>query len=143
MVYQQTSLRGRFLGDRGVSPVVGVILMVAITVILAAVVGQFVLDLADILQEPPQAGVQISEDYDEFSGNYTVNVLITQMPNADQIIVRCSDCTGALKEDSASEVGVSATLSDITAGRQIVVIASLGEDNQQVIRTYTVGPNNA
>lgn len=31
--------------DRGVSPVVGVILMVAITVILAAVIGTFVLDL--------------------------------------------------------------------------------------------------
>ena len=31
--------------DRGVSPVIGVILMVAITVILAAVIGTFVLDL--------------------------------------------------------------------------------------------------
>jgi len=33
--------------DRGVSPVIGVILMVAITVILAAVIGTFVLDLGN------------------------------------------------------------------------------------------------
>ncbi|MFC7166632.1 type IV pilin N-terminal domain-containing protein [Halospeciosus flavus] len=35
--------------DRGVSPVIGVILMVAITVILAAVIGAFVLDLGSNL----------------------------------------------------------------------------------------------
>lgn len=35
--------------DRGVSPVIGVILMVAITVILAAVIGTFVLGLGDNL----------------------------------------------------------------------------------------------
>jgi len=49
--------------DRGVSPVIGVILMVAITVILAAVIGTFVLGLGDSLQQAPQA--QLSVD----SGN--------------------------------------------------------------------------
>jgi len=37
--------------DRAVSPVIGVILMVAITVILAAVIGTFVLGLGDQVQE--------------------------------------------------------------------------------------------
>ncbi len=41
--------------DRGVSPVIGVILMVAITVILAAVIGTFVLGLGDSLEQAPQA----------------------------------------------------------------------------------------
>jgi len=41
--------------DRGVSPVIGVILMVAITVILAAVIGTFVLGLGDSLQQAPQS----------------------------------------------------------------------------------------
>jgi flagellin-like protein len=42
--------------DRGVSPVIGVILMVAITVILAAVIGAFVLGLGDSLSNnAPQA----------------------------------------------------------------------------------------
>jgi flagellin-like protein len=41
--------------DRGVSPVIGVILMVAITFILAAVIGTFVLGLGDSLQQAPQS----------------------------------------------------------------------------------------
>ncbi|MEF8869094.1 MAG: type IV pilin N-terminal domain-containing protein, partial [Haloarculaceae archaeon] len=42
--------------DDAVSPVIGVILMVAITVILAAVIGTFVLGLGDQVQSTaPQA----------------------------------------------------------------------------------------
>ncbi len=45
-----------FDDDRAVSPVIGVILMVAITVILAAVIGTFVLGLGDQIQSTtPQA----------------------------------------------------------------------------------------
>ena len=48
--------------DRAVSPVIGVILMVAITVILAAVIGTFVLGLGDQVQETaPNAQVSITE----------------------------------------------------------------------------------
>jgi len=48
--------------DRAVSPVIGVILMVAITVILAAVIGAFVLGLGDQLQETsPSAQISITE----------------------------------------------------------------------------------
>jgi len=46
--------------DRGVSPVIGVILMVAITVILAAVIGAFVLGLGDqVSNNAPQASFSI------------------------------------------------------------------------------------
>ena len=41
--------------NRAVSPVVGVVLMVAITVILAAAVASFVLGLSNVNQEIPQA----------------------------------------------------------------------------------------
>lgn len=53
----------RFVGrdDRAVSPVIGVILMVAITVILAAVIGAFVFGLGDQIQETtPNAQVSIT-----------------------------------------------------------------------------------
>ena len=61
-------LKELFTEDRGVSPVIGVILMVAITVILAAVIGAFVLGLGDqASSSAPQA--QWSSD---FSGNETV-----------------------------------------------------------------------
>ncbi|WP_255479211.1 type IV pilin [Natronomonas sp. LN261] len=45
--------------DRAVSPVIGVILMVAITVILAAVIGTFVLGLGDSVESSPQASWNI------------------------------------------------------------------------------------
>ncbi|WP_256402600.1 type IV pilin [Halorubrum salinum] len=48
--------------DRAVSPVIGVILMVAITVILAAVIGTFVLGLGDQLGDTaPQASFDVDE----------------------------------------------------------------------------------
>ncbi len=46
--------------NRAVSPVIGVILMVAITVILAAVIGGFVLGLGGDLQSAPQAQLEAS-----------------------------------------------------------------------------------
>lgn len=53
--------------DRAVSPVIGVILMVAITVILAAVIGTFVLGLGDqVSQTTPNASFGF--DYDRVNG---------------------------------------------------------------------------
>ena len=59
-------LKELFTEDRGVSPVIGVILMVAITVILAAVIGAFVLGLGDqASQSAPQASFDWSFDTNE------------------------------------------------------------------------------
>lgn len=55
--------------ERGVSPVIGVILMVAITVILAAVIASFVLGFGDSVSENVQAGADVNEKDD---GNATV-----------------------------------------------------------------------
>ena len=53
--------------DRAVSPVIGVILMVAITVILAAVIGTFVLGLGDqVSNTTPQASIS-AEGVDDTS----------------------------------------------------------------------------
>jgi len=59
--------------DSAVSPVIGVILMVAITVILAAVIGTFVLGLGDSLQQAPQSTLNAEDasvDYNS-SANYS------------------------------------------------------------------------
>ena len=57
--------------DSAVSPVIGVILMVAITVILAAVIGTFVLGLGDQVQDTsPQTSFTF--DYDSAAGELTV-----------------------------------------------------------------------
>ena len=55
-------LQELFTEERAVSPVIGVILMVAITVILAAVIGAFVLGLGGETQETPQVSLSFSGD---------------------------------------------------------------------------------
>ena len=57
--------------DRAVSPVIGVILMVAITVILAAVIGTFVLGLGDSLGDN-QPSAQLSVNVDYAANNTTI-----------------------------------------------------------------------
>jgi flagellin-like protein len=60
-------VRQLFADDEAVSPVIGVILMVAITVILAAVIGTFVLGLGDQVQSTaPQASFAF--DFETNSG---------------------------------------------------------------------------
>jgi len=61
--------------DRAVSPVIGVILMVAITVILAAVIGTFVLGLGDQLGD---SAPQASFSTDNVSGS--TNGLTFELP---------------------------------------------------------------
>ena len=68
--------------DAGVSPVIGVILMVAITVILAAVIGTFVLGLGDSVSQNPQAGVTFEEDVGQ-----EVQVQLNSVQSADFVWV--------------------------------------------------------
>jgi flagellin-like protein len=64
-------LKQLFTDDSAVSPVIGVILMVAITVILAAVIGTFVLNLGQgIGQTAPQASFGF--DYDTGTNETTI-----------------------------------------------------------------------
>lgn len=60
-----------FTDDRAVSPVIGVILMVAITVILAAVIGTFVLGIAPSEDAAPSAQISI-EDAEDTSDTITI-----------------------------------------------------------------------
>ncbi len=100
--------------DRAVSPVIGVILMVAITVILAAVIGTFVLGLGDSLGDN-QPTAQISVSLDEGASNATFEHNGgDSIPSGDlRVIVGngTSQATGSGLFDSRFSVGDSATVS--------------------------------
>lgn len=68
-------------GDRAVSPVIGVILMVAITVILAAVIAAFVLGIGPG-DDPVDAAVDVDGD-----GTSSIDVSVTASDNADYIVL--------------------------------------------------------
>ena len=83
--------------QKGVSPVIGVILMVAITVIIAAVVANFVLDLGGNLSEDADATVTFNQDANYGNSSYDVTITTTAFDNADYTYVQVA---GGL--DSAS-----------------------------------------
>lgn len=90
--------------ERAVSPVIGVILMVAITVILAAVIAAFVLDLGQSQSTSASAGVSFSESGD------LVSVQVVDEGNTDSIYVQLdneSSSTTQYVNPSTPEVGDS------------------------------------
>jgi len=93
--------------NRAVSPVIGVILMVAITVILAAVIGTFVLGLGEQVEQNARAGV--NADVDNSAGE--IKITLTTLSNADYIGIRTSgDFDSA---DNPSSATYSSTKSNI------------------------------
>jgi len=73
---------------QGVSPVVGVILMVAVTVILSATVATVVMERGNDMSANPQAGVTVDQNITGNGGDYSAVVQIHSMDNADYIYAR-------------------------------------------------------
>jgi flagellin-like protein len=107
------------MDERGVSPVIGVILMVAITVILAAVIASFVLGFGGSVGSNAQAGV----DIDETVTPHNVTI-ITIGENTDKV-----ECSG--NSESASSVGDTFNCPD---GANLVAIGN-GSTSDATIRT--------
>jgi len=96
--------------DDAVSPVIGVILMVAITVILAAVIATFVLGLGDNLSNTaPQASFNF-----EGSGNASSDVTITHAGGASIVSDRLSITAGG--STAVSSPAFESSDTDVTAG---------------------------
>lgn len=79
--------------NKGVSPVIAVILMVAITIILSAVIGTYMLGLTDSLSKNASASVTFEETDGE-----KVTVQLNNIQEADKIYINVSDI-----EDEATE----------------------------------------
>ena len=131
------SIRNKLIGseeERAVSPVIGVILMVAITVILAAVIAAFVLDLGDSVGQEAQAGVTI--DIDE-SDNGSITMEVTSLGNADEVDFRSDDFDSGDAEDvEGMTVGDTETFSanedNITSDSgTVTAIAIINEDDTE------------
>jgi flagellin-like protein len=108
--------------DRAVSPVIGVILMVAITVILAAVIGTFVLGLGGQVNTSATAGVSVDD------GDVTVTSL---GPNTDGVY--CTDGPGSgVGSSSSNTAGVGDTITGCSGN---VVAVGSGDAEDAVVRT--------
>jgi len=122
--------------DRAVSPVIGVILMVAITVILAAVIGTFVLGLGDQLGDTaPQASFTID-------GNNTTDINVTKTGGQS---IEGSDLTVSVDGERGGEFGTgpwesgeqrSANVSTMPSGEAVVRIIHDPSGNAIYEETY-------
>ncbi|MBO4246673.1 type IV pilin N-terminal domain-containing protein [Halomicrobium sp. IBSBa] len=121
-------LKQLFNDDDAVSPVIGVILMVAITVILAAVIASFVLGLGDQTSTTPTASFSFDYEQTDASNERGV-VTITHDSgdpiNEDELYVRGSGFessgdisgTSSVDQDSAGTwQGTSSSDSEVVAG---------------------------
>ena len=95
-------LRELFGDDDAVSPVIGVILMVAITVILAAVIASFVLGLGSNTSVAPQASFATS--YDESSSNVTIRHESGDPVVAEELYLRGNGFNDTTDQDGLSDV---------------------------------------
>ena len=129
--------------DRAVSPVIGVILMVAITVILAAVIGTFVLGLGDSLGGSATAGVTVDGD-----NTTDVTVTLTNLGTAESVkIVYAANGTSVSGNLGAggtgtlpmNRTGASVTLNSSDPGGQNYNIVAAGPNGEQsVLRSFRV-----
>jgi len=103
--------------DRAVSPVIGVILMVAITVILAAVIAAFVLDIGPS-DTDPLASISVDGE-----GTSDISVTLESISQGDGI---------AVVYDGEAEASTTVTGDSIEAtpggGSEVTVVAYDGED---------------
>lgn len=124
------------MDDRGVSPVIGVILMVAITVILAAVIGTFVLGLGDSIGGSATAGVTVDGD-----NTSSVSVTLTNLGTADNVNIVNSDTGSPLTSGDVSGANLplnstGATVTVSSTGNYTVVASSA--DGESVVRSFRV-----
>jgi len=139
--------------DDAVSPVIGVILMVAITVILAAVIGTFVLGLGDqVSDSAPQATfnfdfansseVSITHDGGDSIKDSSLSVLVagTTVYEGDGStggsanIQSATPCDSQTADFDASDNSDDQWGSDVTAGSTLTLGATDGDCNGEDIR---------
>ncbi|GGL70249.1 type IV pilin [Halocalculus aciditolerans] len=106
--------------ERGVSPVIGVILMVAITVILAAVIGAFVLNLGSNLgQTGPSTQLSVSDASDNFDSSNTLAEI--QHKGGDQL--KASDLKVVVTPPGESAVNIDPVSAGASSNLKVVQTA--------------------
>jgi len=144
-------LRQRFSDEDAVSPVIGVILMVAITVILAAVIATFVLGLGDsVSSSAPQAS--FSFEYDstdtasDFGNSGSGNGALTITHNggetikSDRLSVRGS--TAGSISDNTFTTALGGSNQDVSSGTSVKIQVN-SVDTIRVVYTDSSGENSA
>ncbi|WP_185715500.1 type IV pilin [Halocatena pleomorpha] len=110
--------------ERGVSPVIGVIVMVAITVILAAVIGAFVFGLGGEQEQPPQARLDLAVNGEQVTLRHDSGDALA-VRTMDIVLDGSSIGSGALEpggSDEAYTAGETIYTGSVDSGTEILVV---------------------
>jgi flagellin-like protein len=107
----------------GVSPVVGVILMVAVTVVLSAIVASFALDAGEQTDENARAGVTLDNN-----GDGTIDVQAVTLDTAENLSVRVDGTEEAVLNDAGDTATVPRGVTTIVGDTNTTESVILRED---------------
>lgn len=114
--------------NKAVSPLIGILLMVAIVVILGAVIGVFVLDIGSSTSNPVSANIQIEQ---RTGGNIVLTIL--NPGNVDSLnVTHAAGTTPFPSTNSTEQVVISPSQHQ---GKTITLIGVVDGD-EKVLRRY-------
>lgn len=124
------NVRKLLTDERAVSPVVGVALLIAITVILAAVIGGVVLGLGTSSAEAPQASLQF--EYDASTDDLTISHEGGDELKKDNVVVR-GNASVSLGTDLAAGQSQTNSSVSLSAGDEVNVVWQDPNSNDEAV----------
>ena len=127
----------RRMDEKGVSPVIGVILMVAITVILAAVIASFVFGMGSSVKRTYNVAATASESCNgSTADSCTITITYHGGPDASLVTdldVNASDAS--CNDFTSTDPGATTTCDNADPGQtnHVVVTATFADGTKQVI----------
>jgi flagellin-like protein len=131
------NVRNLFTDDDAVSPVIGVILMVAITVILAAVIGAFVLNIGGGQDTAPAVSIDF-----EKTGDSTLEANVQSanepVPKEEWEVQFSGGGSVDSGEDSALKAGHTVKFESLDEGNEVKIVwTSTSTDKTSILASYT------
>ena len=119
---------GKARNEKAVSPVIGVILMVAITVILAAIIAAHVFGIVDTIPETKTVSIY------GYRNDTTVNFVVTSIEPFGMSITDITSNVGDIDETEFG-IGDEFSITDVSIGKHIVLTAEFVDGTAQVVYT--------
>lgn len=127
--------------NRGVSPVIGIILLLALTVALVALSSNIIFDVAD-------STVSTSPDIDietvQMSTN-DIETTILQNENVDEIYIVNEDGAeigGPRISDVGDTYVVNSTTDDFELGDDLSIVVVMNDSDESILNTFKTNDNN-
>jgi hypothetical protein len=124
----------RFFGEsRAMSNIVGAIVLVLAAIGVGAVVFTQSSAFADNIQEQPKASIAADP------GANNVNLTVRSADNADDLTIKAPNGDITTFDADEAEVGDTASVSGLSNGDKVTVVATVDPDQNRTVLDYTHG----